>query len=144
MSREEVSGSKFILGGVLTSLQITFQLQQLHFDGYALNYVDYPEGMQWFLHCMNLHRTVGVIPSPFFLELIRAPAQAVALNGNAIDVNHAMQLVARPMHNHHGGANFICGRTLNIVTRSRYGRKAVGNMTRDIGRARSFSAPTSK
>ncbi|KJA29565.1 hypothetical protein HYPSUDRAFT_31485 [Hypholoma sublateritium FD-334 SS-4] len=100
------------------------ELQQLRFDGYALDYVDFPEGMRWFLSSMNLHRT------------------AVALNGSAIDVNQAMQLVARPMHNHSGGATFISGTTMNIVTRSRYGRKAVGNMTRDVQRARSLSAPT--
>lgn len=31
---------------------------------------------------------------------------------------------------------------MNIVTRSRYGRQAVGNMTRDIQQARNFVIPT--
>ncbi|KAF8967457.1 P-loop containing nucleoside triphosphate hydrolase protein [Flammula alnicola] len=101
------------------------EMQALRFDGYAIDYVDYPEGMKWFLmRDVNLHRT------------------AIALNGNAIDVNQAMQLVARPTHNHPGGATFINGPTMNIVTRSRYGRKAVGNVTRDVQQARNLTTPT--
>ncbi|KIJ94730.1 hypothetical protein K443DRAFT_683517 [Laccaria amethystina LaAM-08-1] len=101
------------------------ELAGLHFDGYALDYIDYPEGLQWFLKReLNLHRT------------------AIALNSNAIDVNRTMEVVARPGPNHPGGANFINGTTMNIVTRSRYGRKAVGNMTRDVHPARNFVIPT--
>ena len=55
-----------------------------------------------------------------------------------------MQLVARPCANHGGGATFINGLTMNIVTRSRYGRKAVANMTRDVYNARNLVVPTSK
>ena len=57
-----------------------------------------------------------------------------------------MALVARPIPDfyHPGGANFINGRTLNIVTRSKYGRKAIGNMTRDIQEAKNFTAPNSE
>ena len=55
-----------------------------------------------------------------------------------------MQLVARPGANHGGGASFINGATMNIVTRSRYGKKAVANMTRDVYNARNLVVPTSK
>jgi hypothetical protein len=37
-----------------------------------------------------------------------------------------------------GGGNFIVGRTLNIVTKSSYGRRLAQNMTREIGPTRSF------
>ena len=73
MSREEVSAVNSFRP-ILTSLKTISQLQQLHFDGYALDYVDFPEGMRWFLSCMNLHRTVGIIEIPFFLKLTGAPA----------------------------------------------------------------------
>lgn len=55
-----------------------------------------------------------------------------------------MQLVARPCPNHGGGATFINGATMNIVTRSRYGKRAIGNMTRDVYNARNLVVPTSK
>jgi len=56
-----------------------------------------------------------------------------------------MEVVARPVPDFHhpGGASFVIGRTMNIVTRSRYGRKAIGNMTRDIQDARNLTAPSS-
>lgn len=54
-----------------------------------------------------------------------------------------MQLVARPCANHGGGATFINGGTMNTVTRSRYGKRAVGNMTRDVYNARNLVVPTS-
>ena len=40
-----------------------------------------------------------------------------------------------------GGGVFINGTTFNTVTRSKYGRKAVANMTRDIAAARNFAVP---
>ena len=55
-----------------------------------------------------------------------------------------MQLVARPCANHGGGATFINGATMNIVTRSRYGKRAIANMTRDVYNARNLVVPTSK
>ena len=72
--------------------------------------------------------------------------QPIALTGQAVDVNAVMALVARPIPDarHPGGANFVNGRTLNIVARSRYGRKAITNMTRDIQEARNLTAPNSK
>ena len=37
-------------------------MKQHRFDGYALDFVDCPEGMKYFLmRDVNLHRTVGVL-----------------------------------------------------------------------------------
>lgn len=56
-----------------------------------------------------------------------------------------MRLVARDGPNGAGnGANFFNGTTLNIVTRSRYGRRAVANMTREIRPAKSLRVVNSE
>lgn len=56
-----------------------------------------------------------------------------------VDVNVAMEAAARfGPDGSGGGATFINGMTMNIVSRSRYGRKAIGNMTRDIQQARNL------
>jgi hypothetical protein len=56
----------------------------------------------------------------------------------------AMEAAARPWHNGTGGgATFINGNTQNVVSRSRYGRKAIGNMTKEIAPARNLVAATS-
>ncbi|KAF8329916.1 hypothetical protein F5887DRAFT_1182074 [Amanita rubescens] len=78
------------------------ELREEGFDGYALDYVDCPKELHWFLKReLNMHRT------------------AIALRPN-IDVNKVMRLVARD------------------VTRSRYGKRAVANMTREIRPAKSL------
>ncbi|KAJ3504973.1 hypothetical protein NLJ89_g7660 [Agrocybe chaxingu] len=100
------------------------ELKEQNFDGYALDYLEYPPGLEWYLTKeLNLHRT------------------AVALN-TRIDVNRVMEIVARPSSLHPGGANFVFGSTMNIVSRSRYGRKAVSNLTRDVPNARNLTAPS--
>lgn len=55
-----------------------------------------------------------------------------------------MECVGRPSANHSGGATFIHGKTMNVVSRSRYGKKALSNLTRGIGEARNLKAPPSK
>lgn len=56
-----------------------------------------------------------------------------------------MRLVARDGPNGAGsGANFFNGTTLNIVSRSRYGTRAVSNMTREIRPARTLRVAISK
>ncbi|KAJ3877761.1 hypothetical protein F5051DRAFT_407478 [Lentinula edodes] len=86
------------------------ELQALHFDGYLSDFVSCPPGMLWFLkNDISLHRI------------------AVTLNNNNVDVNRATQAVARS-----GGATFIVGSVINNVSRSRYGRKAVSNVTREV------------
>ncbi|TFK43988.1 P-loop containing nucleoside triphosphate hydrolase protein [Crucibulum laeve] len=101
------------------------EMQALGFDGYALDYVEYPAGMRYFLtRDVMMHRT------------------AIALNPNKIDVNKAMQAVSRADNGKTGGATFISGTTLNTVNRSRYGKRAVANMTKDVPPARNLVVPT--
>lgn len=122
-------------------------MTELGFDGYALDYIDCPPGMHWWLKReLNLHRTVSSrrtsVPSLYLLE--RAFVQAIALNGDKVDVNRAMQAVSRESPNGGGGgATFINGRTINTVSRSRYGTRAIGNMTREVSTARNLIAATS-
>jgi len=98
-------------------------MRELGFDGYALDYVECPPAMRWFLmREVNLHRTAVSL----------APIK---------DLNNAMNLVSRPTQNHPGGATFVSGNSINNVTRSRYGKKAMNNMTRDLNDARSFTVP---
>ncbi|KAJ8519683.1 hypothetical protein ONZ45_g3400 [Pleurotus djamor] len=98
------------------------ELKQLGFDGYALKYVDYPEGMKWFLcESLQLHRSAIGLFKP-------------------IDVNKAMEAVTRMGPDGRGGngATFIVGNIMHQVGRSRYGRRTVTDMTRDIKRAWAF------
>jgi hypothetical protein len=41
-----------------------------------------------------------------------------------------------------GGANFVAGATMNQVSRSKYGKKAVQNLTREVRPARNFIGPS--
>lgn len=44
------------------------QLRQNKFDGYAMDYIDVPQGMEWFLKKeINLHRTVRRFNLPNWL-----------------------------------------------------------------------------
>ena len=46
----------------LKEILIFVKLQQLGFDGYALDYIICPEGMKYFLKSiLNLHRTVSIM-----------------------------------------------------------------------------------
>ncbi|VDC05841.1 unnamed protein product [Peniophora sp. CBMAI 1063] len=92
------------------------EMRTTGFDGYAIDFVDCPEGLRPFLMLeVRLHRT------------------AIALNERRVDGNRAMELISRE-----GNANFIVGRVMNQVTRSAYGRRLAQNMTREIGRAKNF------
>ncbi|KAI0722552.1 hypothetical protein C8Q76DRAFT_614426, partial [Earliella scabrosa] len=93
------------------------QLRALGFDGYAIDFIDCPEGLKWFL-CSDarLHRT------------------AIALKPQSVDPNKAMEMAARA-----GGASYIVGRVMNQVTRSRYGKRLPQNSTREIQGARSLA-----
>ncbi|KAG5651262.1 hypothetical protein H0H81_009306, partial [Sphagnurus paluster] len=97
------------------------EMASIGFDGYIIDFIECPQGMRWWLQReLNLHRT------------------AVSLR--KVDANRAMHLVARPETG--GGGSFITAGIMNNVTRSRYGRKAVGNVTRDVGPARSLANVT--
>ncbi|KII94777.1 hypothetical protein PLICRDRAFT_128007 [Plicaturopsis crispa FD-325 SS-3] len=92
------------------------ELTKLGFQGYALDYVDCPEGLKWYLKLdCQMHRT------------------AIGLDPRRVNVPAAMNAVSQA-----GGANFVAGTTLNMVSRSRYGTRAAQNMTRDIHPARNL------
>ena len=80
------------------------------------------------------------------LYLVHLSAQPIALNGQTVNVNAVMALVARPIPDFHhpGGAIFVNGRAMNMVTRSRYGQKVISNMTRDVLDARNLTSRNSK
>jgi len=54
-------------------------MEKMGFDGYALDYVDYPAGMKWFLmRDVNLHRAVNsylflLFPTILIVALLRRP-----------------------------------------------------------------------
>ncbi|KAI0658644.1 P-loop containing nucleoside triphosphate hydrolase protein [Cubamyces menziesii] len=96
------------------------ELKALGFDGYAIDFIECPEGLKWFLCSdVRLHRT------------------AIAANPRMVDPNRAMDMAARA-----NGANYIIGRVYNQVTRSRYGRRLPQNTTREIQQARMLAAAT--
>ena len=49
-----------------------------------------------------------------------------------------MEVVSRT-----GGGNYIVGNTMNMVTRSQYGRRLPQNLTRDVRQARFLVGPAS-
>ncbi|KAH9983439.1 hypothetical protein BJV74DRAFT_797421 [Russula compacta] len=95
------------------------EMRELGFDGYGIDFVDCPQAMRGFLirEC-QLHRT------------------PIALQSNRIDLARAMEVVSRT-----GGGNYIVGKTLNMVTRSQYGRRLPQNLTRDVRQARILVGP---
>ncbi|EJF55700.1 hypothetical protein DICSQDRAFT_175618, partial [Dichomitus squalens LYAD-421 SS1] len=92
------------------------QLADLGFDGYAIDFVDCPEGLKWFLCAdVKLHRT------------------PIASDPQRVDQVKAMEMAARA-----GGLNYIIGRVKNDVTRSKYGNRLPQNRTSEIKQARSL------
>ncbi|OJT15503.1 Structural maintenance of chromosomes protein 5 [Trametes pubescens] len=95
------------------------ELQTLGFDGYALDFVDCPEGLKWFLQSdVRLHRA------------------AIALKSN-VNISHASDMAARS-----GGASYIVQRVLYNVSRSKYGKRLPQTVTRAVNQARHFTAAT--
>ncbi|KAI9462755.1 P-loop containing nucleoside triphosphate hydrolase protein [Russula earlei] len=90
------------------------EMRELGFDGYAINFVDCPRAMHGFLvrEC-QLHRT------------------PIALRAERLNSAKAMEVISRT-----GGGNYVVGKTMNMVTRSQYGRRLPQNLTRDIRPAR--------
>jgi hypothetical protein len=95
------------------------EMRELGFEGYAIDFVDCPQAMRGFLmrEC-QLHRT------------------AIALQTSRLDPARAMEAVSRT-----GGGNYIVGKTMNMVTRSQYGRRLPQNLTRDVREARILAGP---
>ncbi|KZT06482.1 P-loop containing nucleoside triphosphate hydrolase protein [Laetiporus sulphureus 93-53] len=98
------------------------EMRGLGFDGYAIDYVNCPEGLKWFLKAnLMLHRT------------------AIALNSQGVDPTRAMELVSRiGPRGEGGGASYIVGTVYNNVSRSKYGKRLPQNTTRTISQARNL------
>ncbi|KAI0302916.1 hypothetical protein B0F90DRAFT_184176 [Multifurca ochricompacta] len=95
------------------------EAHSLGFDGYAIDFVECPQAMRAFLQreC-QLHRT------------------AIALQTNRVDTARTMEAISRA-----GGGNYIVSNTMNMVTRSQYGRRLPQNLTRDVRPARILVGP---
>jgi hypothetical protein len=78
----------------------------------------------------------GVSPPWSFHGLCSFVAQAIALRPNHVDHARAMEALSRT-----GGGNYVVGNTMNIVTRSQYGRRLPQNLTRDVRQARVLVGP---
>ncbi|KAI0784897.1 P-loop containing nucleoside triphosphate hydrolase protein [Abortiporus biennis] len=86
------------------------ELMGLGFDGYALDFIQCPEGLKWFLKIdCQLHRS------------------AIGLDRRRVNTQGAMDLISS-----RGGASFIVENVMNQVTRSRYGKRLAQNSTREI------------
>ncbi|KAG6373746.1 hypothetical protein JVT61DRAFT_5888 [Boletus reticuloceps] len=97
------------------------ELKSLGFDTYAIDKITCPDGLLWYLSReINLHRT------------------AIALDGSKVDVAKAMDAVSRIGPRGGGSATFIAGNVINIVQRSRYGKRAAQNTTREVRPARNL------
>ncbi|KAF8437175.1 hypothetical protein L210DRAFT_2358298 [Boletus edulis BED1] len=97
------------------------ELKSLGFDTYAIDKITCPDGLLWYLSReINLHRT------------------AIALDGSKVDVAKAMDAVSRIGPHGGGSATFIAGNVINIVQRSRYGKRAAQNTTREVRPARNL------
>ncbi|KAF9226823.1 P-loop containing nucleoside triphosphate hydrolase protein [Gyrodon lividus] len=98
------------------------ELKSLGFDAYAIDKINCPDGLLWYLKReLNMHRT------------------AIGLDGSNVEVSKAMEAVSRfGSRGEGGGATFIAGKVINVVQRSRYGKRAAQNMTRDVRPARNL------
>ncbi|KAG8218951.1 hypothetical protein J3R82DRAFT_4662 [Butyriboletus roseoflavus] len=98
------------------------ELKALNFDTYAIDKISCPDGLLWYLSReINLHRT------------------AIALDGSKVNVANAMEAVSRiGPRGEGGGATFIAGKVINAVQRSRYGKRAAQNTTREVRPARNL------
>lgn len=115
---------------------ICLQLRRLGFDGYALDYINCPEGMKWWLKsAVGLHRTVKF--SMFYHLDLTDDYQAIALDPKRVNPAEAMNVLSRD-----GSVSYIVGRIHNNVRRSRYGQRLAQNTTREIGNARNLAATT--
>ncbi|KAJ7619283.1 P-loop containing nucleoside triphosphate hydrolase protein [Roridomyces roridus] len=96
------------------------ELKARGFDGYALDFVECPDGLKWYLQKdLNMHRT------------------AISLKGIK-DVQGAIEAVSRGST----GANFMEYQTIHQVQRSKYGRKEVMSTTNRVRPGRNFSGNT--
>ncbi|KAJ7493281.1 P-loop containing nucleoside triphosphate hydrolase protein [Mycena galericulata] len=91
------------------------------FDGYAIEYVECPDGLRWYLKKeLNMHRT------------------AISLRGIK-DLQGAIAAVGRPGANGRTtNTNFIDQRTVHQVQRSKYGKRELMASANSVPEARNF------
>ncbi|KAF8520766.1 hypothetical protein BU17DRAFT_88654 [Hysterangium stoloniferum] len=95
------------------------ELRDLGFDGHAIDFVDCPEGLIWFLTKeLNMHRT------------------PVALRN--VDDARIQAALGRTDPSGRSGGNYISGTTVAMVSRSAYGQQKTMTVTRSIRPAKNF------
>ncbi|KAK7023765.1 structural maintenance of chromosomes protein 5 [Favolaschia claudopus] len=101
------------------------ELAQRGFDGYAIDYVDCPEGLKWYLKReLNMHRT------------------AISLRGIK-DLQGAIDAVGRSGPNGRTpSTNFVERGTLHQVSRSKYGQRTLLSSATELPPARTFGGNT--
>ncbi|KZT37531.1 P-loop containing nucleoside triphosphate hydrolase protein [Sistotremastrum suecicum HHB10207 ss-3] len=101
------------------------EMHQVGFDGYALEFVQCPEGMKYYLCTeLQMHRT------------------AISLNPN-IDLNLATEMVLRAdAQGRVRGATYIAGRTIMRASKSQYGQRLAQTSTNVMRQARNLAAGT--
>ncbi|KAJ6466032.1 hypothetical protein C8R47DRAFT_1025431 [Mycena vitilis] len=97
------------------------ELKERGFDGYAIDYVECPEGLKWYLKReLNMHRT------------------AISRRGLR-DLQSAIDAVGRPgPSGRTPNTNFIDGQTVHQVSRSKYGQRKLMTSATKLGEARNF------
>ncbi|KAF7374118.1 Structural maintenance of chromosomes protein 5 [Mycena sanguinolenta] len=98
------------------------ELMQRGFDGYAIEYVDCPQGLHWYLKReLNMHRT------------------AISLRGIR-DLQGAIDAVGRPGPNGRTpNTNFVDRETVHQVSRSKYGNRELFSSADPLPKARNFA-----
>ncbi|KAF8484425.1 P-loop containing nucleoside triphosphate hydrolase protein [Gautieria morchelliformis] len=105
----------------------TEELHSIGFDNYAIDLVDCPNGLKWFLvKELNMHRT------------------PIALDPRKVDDAKVQAALSRlgPDGRSPPGASYISGNTLAMVSRSAYGQQKTMTVTRSIRPAKNFVHPT--
>ncbi|KAJ7043397.1 hypothetical protein C8F04DRAFT_1072037 [Mycena alexandri] len=99
----------------------TEELKERGFDGYAIDYVECPQGMRWFLKReLNMHRTA----------ISRRPIS---------NLQGAIDAVGRPgPDGRSANTNFVEGTTVHQVSRSKYGQRNLMTSSTQLGGAKNF------
>ncbi|EJU06652.1 P-loop containing nucleoside triphosphate hydrolase protein [Dacryopinax primogenitus] len=101
------------------------EVQHFGFDGYAINFVEAPDAMHWYLRReLNMHRTL------------------IGLDASQIDNRAAADAVSAQIPGQTGTvppATFIAGRVSYTVSRSAYGKRLVQQQTRDLRPGRNLN-----
>ncbi|KAF7317180.1 Purine nucleoside phosphorylase [Mycena chlorophos] len=96
------------------------QLAALGFEGYALDYIECPDGLRWYLQKdLNLQR--------------------IPITRRSISPNDIPRVTDALLRGAGGGVNFVEGQNQHQALRSRYGQREVMNSTTGIRQARNFA-----